>query len=265
MPKNYVISIPVGVFWKVVLPAALLFTCVGALAGVILVDRLVMPRIVKADRGWVNVPQVTGLPFEKARQKLYDVGLRLSVTDKAYDPAVPEDAVVSQSPLPGERMNTAERRAVNAIMSKGPETATVPDVRNMVENLARREIRKLGFQIGKVTTKYDDEAAKDMVMLVAPKPGSVISREIPVELTVSKGPEPTHATVPNLVGETLADAKKLLDDDGLKVGRIDIKYSSTSQPGSVLSQSLSPGANVPLGSPVNLIVCAGTTGAASPE
>jgi serine/threonine-protein kinase len=256
MKQNYVISIPVKAFWRIAVPAAVLGGLVCMLVGILVVDNLVMPRIVHVNRGWVTVPVLRAVPYEQARQRLYDVGLRLSVRGREYNDSVAEQCVISQEPPAGERLNTAERRGVNVVMSKGPEVARVPQVVGGFEYQAKRELRKQGFEVGGAIHRYDPKVPKDHVISVSPPAGTRISREMPVSMTVSKGPEPTEAAVPNLVGEMLSDAKKLLEENELTTGDVTYRYSATSMPGRVLSQSSPPGASIPLHSAVNLVVCA---------
>ena len=65
--------------------------------------------------------------------------------------------------------------------------------------------------------------------------------------------KPTHADTPNLIGESLLDAKKI-EDAGLKLGKLDYKSNATLSPGTVISQSVPPGSSVPLQSAVNIVV-----------
>jgi beta-lactam-binding protein with PASTA domain len=59
-----------------------------------------------------------------------------------------------------------------------------------------------------------------------------------------------------MVGEALSVAKQRLEEAGLKTGTIETRYSSTAQPGIVISQSAPPGRQAALGSAVNLVVSA---------
>lgn len=259
MKRNYVISVPAKKFWTIIAPLALVCMFVAGLLGLLIVDKLVMPRIVKVDRGWVTVPDLQGLPFEQARQELYDVGLRLAVRDRVYHDDVPDNAVIFQEPEPGTRLDTQERRGISVVMSRGSESAPVPAILSLPEHQAKRMLKKQGFDIGSVSMKYSDEVPKDHVIKCDPQPGIVTSRDFAVGLVVSKGPEPTHAVVPNLVGEMLSEAKTYLQDAGLTAGTIKHQINTTSLPGSVISQSVAPGTSVPLKSSVDIVVSARKT------
>ena len=256
MRKNYSIdiSIPPRTFWMVIVPLAALVSLSGVVAGILFIDRLVMPRLVHANRGTVLVPSIAGQAWEDAREKLYGAGLRIQVQGREYNNHVARDHIIGQQPAAGETMNTAERRGVYVIVSKGPEIGVVPDVVGIAEYQARRELLKQGFAIGKVNRRFSDTAPKDAVISLSPGPGTAISREMPVDMTISKGVEPTTAEVPTLVGEPLSSAKKMLDDIGLKTGTIESRPSPGAQPGTVVSQSMAPGSSVPFGSEINLVV-----------
>ncbi len=69
---------------------------------------------------------------------------------------------------------------------------------------------------------------------------------MPIDLIISDGVKPTHADMPNLIGESLLDAKKKIEDAGLKLGKLEYKTNTTLSPGTVVSQSVPPGSSVPL-------------------
>jgi beta-lactam-binding protein with PASTA domain len=77
---------------------------------------------------------------------------------------------------------------------------------------------------------------------------------MPLEITVSDGPKPTHADVPNLIGEGLLNAKNKIEKSGLKLGKIEYKANATVPPGTVISQSASPESSIPLESTINIVV-----------
>ncbi|HMD67985.1 MAG TPA: PASTA domain-containing protein [Chitinivibrionales bacterium] len=252
MKKNYSISIPADLLWKVILPSAVVACLAGGAAGIFIVDKLIMPGIVHTDRQVVAVPSLVKLPWEKARQRLFDVGLRLQVRGRQYDEKIARDGVISQQPGADEKVKKG--RMVAVVLSKGSETGVVPDVRKLIERKAVIELRKQGFIVGKRKHDFSDSLEKDMVVQMSPAQGSSISKEMPVDLVISDGVKPTHADMPNLIGESLLDAKKKIEDSGLKLGKLDYKANATLSPGTVISQSVPPGSSVPLQSAVNIVV-----------
>jgi serine/threonine-protein kinase len=255
MKKNYTISIPRSTFWKIVLPAAVCVMAVGGLSGVFFVDRIVMPRVVGiSDRGIIDVPDLVGVPWEEARQKLYAVGLRLQVSSREYNDTLERGKIISQQPEPGASVKKG--RQVCAIVSDGGEVAEIPQVYNLTERAARRKMRKAGFNNVIIHKEYDERKAQDLVIGTVPPSGVRTSRELPIQVRVSKGPRPTHATVPNVIGEMLSDAKAQIEEHNLSVGKIEYRQNSGARSGTIVLQSLSPGKSVPLESSINLVVAA---------
>ena len=119
MKKNYTISVPAPVFWKVIVPALILGIIAGGFIGLGIVDKMIMPRIVNMDRGMVIVPSIVNMPWEEARQYLFNVGLRLQISLRQYDEKIARDRVISQQPLPQE--NVKKGRLVVVVVSKGSE------------------------------------------------------------------------------------------------------------------------------------------------
>jgi eukaryotic-like serine/threonine-protein kinase len=198
---------------------------------------------------------VTGLQGEAVRQKLYEIGLRLQVTGQEYSDSLAAGAIIAQQPPAGEKVKKG--RHVLATVSEGQEVAQVPQLDKSNEHMARKALREAGFGDVNVRKVYDEEIEKDQVVGTEPPAGVRTSREVPVLVKISNGPRPTHANVPNVIGEMLSAAKAQIEDSGLVVGTIAYRVSAASRLGSVISQSVSPGTSIPLENPVDLVV-AGT-------
>ena len=252
MRKNYTINIPADKFWKIFLPAAVVAITLGMFGGFYVVDRLIMPNVVGVNRDIVEVPSVKGLTYEQGRQKFYNVGLLTEVRSREYDNKSPSGSIINQVPEPGSKVKKGRKIAIT--VSKGKEIAIIPDVRNLSERQARIELKKNGFIIGKIKKTYSDNRDADVVIDAFPQSGTTISREMEVDLIISKGAKPTHAEVPNLVGESLGSAKKKIDESGLVVGKISYQNNSSLLPGTIISQSAPPGSSVQLETKVNLVV-----------
>ena len=252
MSRSYTISVPVRTFWRIVVPGFVAALIVGAIAGVLIVDRVVMPNIVGVNKGIVTVPDITGMDFEAGRQRLYDIGLIARVKEEEFNDTVAAGAVARQFVTPGEKVKKG--RHIDVAVSRGPIAGTIPAVGGMAEHVARLELRKKGFTVGKVAKQYNSRVAKGSVIGTSPPEGTTISREMRLTLRVSNGPRPTHATMVNVVGERLGQARAKIQEAGLSVGNIDYRDNPSLAPGTIPSQSVPPGTNVPLGDPVNLVV-----------
>lgn len=252
MKKCYTISIPVKTFWKTIFPSFIIVCIIGAICGFFIVDRIIMPNIVGVNRDIVEVPLVKGMQYESARQKFFEAGLLTEIRSREYDDTIQQNCIVSQFPEVGSKVKKGRKIAV--VVSKGKEITVVPEVRNLPEHQARIELRKKGLTIGKIIKVYANKTPEDHVVKIVPRSGTTISRQIEIELFVSKGPKPTHAEVPNLVGESIGTAKEMIVESGLKLGKVSYKNNTALLPGTVISQSVTPGSSVKLESSINLVV-----------
>jgi len=252
MKINYTISIPAVSFWKVLVPTILVCGFVGGLLGFFIVDKIVMPSIVHVNHGMVTVPALEGLPAEDARQALYDVGLRMQVETNQYDEKVPRECIISQEPATGESVKKG--RLIMVVVSKGSKTGKVPNLRNQPERKALLDLKRQGFTIGNVRRIYSTDYPKDAVMQMTPSPGTTVSKETPIDIIICSGEEPVGAVVPDLAGETLADAKQKLEAAGLKLGSVDYVDNPGQASETVVSQSVASSTNVPHETAVNLVV-----------
>lgn len=250
--KFITVSVSTRKFWKLYLPLAMALSVIAVFAGIFFVDEFVMPRIVGINRGMVEVPAVTGLQLEDGREKLFAVGLLTEIKGREYDGTVPENAIVSQMPGRGEKVKKGRRILV--VVSRGGEFAAIPDIKNLTEFQARNELKKNGFQVGEVRKTFHDRQPAEQVINAVPPCGATISRNMKVDLVISKGPKPTSAEMPTIVGEKIADARRKMEESGLKIGKVLYKNAPSLLPGTVISQSVPPGNPVPLERPVDITV-----------
>jgi eukaryotic-like serine/threonine-protein kinase len=92
----------------------------------------------------VEVPPLTGLTQEQAVTALEDAHLTLG-TPTTQPSQEPEGTVVSQNPLPGEKVD--RNSPVDIVLSAGPETVTVPDLTCLTYGKASSELSSRDLQI----------------------------------------------------------------------------------------------------------------------
>jgi serine/threonine-protein kinase len=88
-----------------------------------------------------------------------------------------------------------------------------------------------------------------------PSGGTKADKGSTVSLTVSSGPAAVN--VPSVVGDTLAQARKTITQNGLKVGRTISQSNDQFASGTVIDSSPSAGQPVPSGSAITLVVSSG--------
>ena len=187
----------------------------------------------------VPVPNIVGMSEDQAQLALEKQGLDWGTPTRAYSDTVPAGSVVSCQPKVGQKVGLGQ--AVTAVISRGVETKTVPDVVGKTKDQASAVIKGAGLTLGDVTEQYSASVDSGKVISSDPKAGKVIEHTAKISIVVSKGKEP--ATIPDVTGQNEDEAKKTLEDAGLKKGKVSKDYSDSVAKGNVISSSPIAGAS----------------------
>jgi serine/threonine-protein kinase len=200
----------------------------------------------------VENPAVVGSSVQEASAALSAVGLTLEVAEEQYSEDVPADVVISTDPAAGEGVRVDG--TVAAVVSKGPERYDVPSVKGLPQAQAAESIVQANLAVGTVKEAYDDKVAAGAVVSTTPKAGASVKPATPVDLVVSKGPEPVP--VPDIVGKKIGTAKDALARAGLK-SDVTQKFSEEVADGDVISVKPKAGTIVDSGTRIALVVSKG--------
>ncbi|MFI5005655.1 MAG: Stk1 family PASTA domain-containing Ser/Thr kinase, partial [Solirubrobacterales bacterium] len=196
----------------------------------------------------VTVPNVTERTAAVAVAALREKGLT-PVPLQAASTAVPAGVVISESPPAGSVVQRGAR--VGIVVSTGPGTAEVPEVKGMTSAQAVRKLTRAGF---KPVTQSRPSATVPAGKVIATEPsqGVAVLAGSPVTVLVSSGPP--QANVPEVVGQSEAEARASLRAAGLQAGAVTKQEAPGQAPGTVLSQSPTAGSQVRSGEAVSLVV-----------
>jgi serine/threonine-protein kinase len=191
----------------------------------------------------VSVPYVIGRTEAQAKSALTGEGLHPVVKHKAN--AAAEGQVVDQNP-PVKTM-VAQGSDVTIVVSTGPDSVTIPDLRGQSESYAKSVLKGLGLDTKSEPTDDDPDIAKGKVVATDPGPGPVPAKST-VLLKVASG----KVTVPSVVGKSEAEARNILAALRLKA---DVSYQVESDidPDEVIRQN-HEGKKVAVGTEISLLV-----------
>ncbi len=204
------------------------------------------------DGQFTRTPAVVGLPQAQAERQLRDAGLRVEVVE-AFDPTMTKGKVASTDPGTGERIR--DNGTVTITVSKGPERVKVPGVVGEELAEARRRLKAAGLSPGTVTREFSDEIPQGRVISTDPGSGASRRPDSAVSLVVSKG---VPVDAPDVIGQPLEDARRQLEDAGLRV-KVDPRrvYSDQADEGAVAGQTPGPNTRLAGGDTVTLKVSKG--------
>jgi eukaryotic-like serine/threonine-protein kinase len=202
---------------------------------------------VSSGPGTVEVPLVTGLKLSTATKALNRRGLNVDSTSK-HSVAVPRGEVISSSPPDGATVQKGSR--VHLTVSSGPQQVKVPDVTNMDLAEAHSALRNAGLSF------TDDQQASDKpkgtVVSQDPAGGGTVDKGTSVTLTISKGPD--TAKVPDVSGQTQAQATAALQAAGFQVQAKDKATTDQTQDGLVVHQRPAVGTDLKKGRTVVIYI-----------
>jgi serine/threonine-protein kinase len=138
----------------------------------------------------------------------------------------------------------------------------VPRVVERQPDQANRIIRSQGLEPSFQQGEFSARIAEGLITRQEPPAGRSVARGSQVKYWVSLGRPIVE--VPNIVGRKLADAAKLLDEFGLRLGQRTGQFS-TEEPGTVLSQDPGSGREARSGDRVDVTVSQGEEKAIVPD
>ncbi len=137
-------------------------------AGELVIEGSIVRLRVSQGQETAIVPDVLQQSEESAVAELAAAGFEASVTREPSD-TVAEGLVSSQAPEPGEEAPVGS--TVEIVVSDGPSSVTVPDVRTLTQEDAEAELEARDFQVQVEDQETDDPTQEGRVVAQNPAPG----------------------------------------------------------------------------------------------
>ncbi|MFP3990781.1 Stk1 family PASTA domain-containing Ser/Thr kinase [Streptomyces sp. E11-3] len=201
---------------------------------------------------FTQVPALLSKTEAEARKSLSDAGLEVGDVKGEYSTTDKRGTVIGSDPASGSRIR--DNGEVTLTLSLGPRTAKVPDLTNTPLAKAKTELKDLGLEPGMVKRTFSNSVPKNSVVRTDPPAGTERKAGSAIALTVSKG---AQVEVPDVVGESVADARDELREAGLKVKVATERVFSEEDAGSVARQSPGEGRTLAEGDNVTLTLSKG--------
>ncbi|MFI9006315.1 PASTA domain-containing protein [Actinosynnema sp. NPDC053489] len=193
------------------------------------------------------VPQVNaGVEVADAEREITSVGLKpqLNPAEDAFSDRVPKGKVVTLKPAPGTPVPIGS--AVTVVLSKGSQPKPVPSVTGKSKDEAFAELSAAGFDPVEGPTEFNDKVPGGKVVRTDPPAGTNMpptNRQVTVIVSADS------VVVPQVEGKTVKEAKKILEDAGLKV---DVQFNGRDR-ARVVNQSVRAGERVPKNTKITII------------
>ena len=136
------------------------------------------------------MPNVLDIDEATAISRLENQNLKLNIiTEPVFDSDIAVGNVVDTDPQRGDPLQTGQ--TVTLYISKGPETAQMPDLVNKDLEVAKSLLEYAGFGAPKIDYQYSELEEGTVISQSEVKNTQVEITKV-ITLTVSKGPEPTE-------------------------------------------------------------------------
>ena len=200
------------------------------------------------------MPNITGMTVEDAENALKKIGMKVQV-DYVESDSVDSGIVLNTDVEEGTPLK--QGTTVVLKVSVGITGVEVPNVADKTYETAERLLKNRGLTINRVDN-YSDTVEEGMVISQSPESGVTVPKGTVVTVTVSKGREEQKIRVPNLIGQTEAEARFILVDNGLSIGSVSYVFNSEVEEGLVCYQSTSQGSYVDPDTIIDIKVSQGT-------
>ncbi len=194
----------------------------------------------------VAVPDVTNQPQATADGTLQAAGFKPNDVP-AYSTTMTKGTVISTDPAGGTQ--AAQGSAVKVVVSNGQQPVQVPSVVGDTQAAAGAALQAAGLKVGPTAPQATASVPQGQVAGTNPAAGATVPIGTIVTIYVSSGP-PT-SSVPNIVGQTPAQAQAALSAanlQGQNTGTVAV--TDPTQDGLVVTQSPAAGTTQPQSSTV---------------
>lgn len=199
----------------------------------------------------VLVPPLVGKEITVATKMLNSVGLNIKVAGEEESSTFPPNYIVSQKPLPG--LSVKRGSTVEVVISGKGDMVLVPELVGRKLSEVNALIKEAGLVIGDVISIRSLLGAENTVIGQSISPNRRVKRGSKIDLLVSLGYEAKVVSVPDLVGLSLDEAKRVVQERGLKLGKVSERIEA-GEDGVILAQDPSPFSSISVGGEINLVV-----------
>ena len=203
---------------------------------ILILDFIILPIYVSEPE--VSVPNVVGMQYEDAINTLEQDGFEPVISDTSYGVSLPIGRIFLQKPEANKIVK--EGRKIYLFISGGDQVISVPSLKGKNISDARLALERVGLKIGKIE-EVASSHPKDMIFDQQFAEGTKLRKGQNVGVTVSIGKGGGDIIVPDLIGKSLTEAKRILGDSTLSIGKVNYQISSTLLPNTVLDQYPAPG------------------------
>ena len=228
---------------------------------VVIIDKLIMPFYIS--QGSVKVvPDVVNMHYDEAARRLEQAGFEpIKSYHVKYLSQVDSNVVLSQMPEPGVEVKPG--RSVYLVVNRREKPAfPMPDLLGRPELDARETAERMEIVLQNVQfTKVNSQEEDGKVLMQSIPAETMVKSGISASITIGRYEKQADGvatvTVPDVLGMSLAQARQVITDAGLPMGKVTTEHSTFLVPNTVISQKPAVNSVVLPGQQVEVTVVTG--------
>ena len=242
--------LPVGswqriVITMIILPLFFLFLLA------IITNQFIMPQITRHGSEF-PLPDFSELRLVEAQYNISELDLNYEIASHEYSPGKEKGIVLNQFPIAGTKVKPG--RKIKLVVSMGQKLVPIPVVAGRSVRQAMLDLESSGLVLGEIAWAFSDTLPEKIVVFSYPAADTEIPIGSPVNLMVNHGRASNFTFMPKIIGLTITEAIKRLEDKSLKTGIVNYKTNENYLPETVLEQSESVGTELDVGTEIDLVV-----------
>ena len=220
-------------------------------SGIVILDYFILPNYV----GYNNehyLPDVRGEYLEKATYQLRSLRFNTKPILIPYSESHTPGTVIKMFPRAFTKVK--EGRTIDLTIAGKDEDIEIPDISNLSLRNAKLILTKLGLGIDTIIYEYDNVISYGYISFQLPRKGQTVKSSTNMTLGVSRGAPPDYYIIPDIVNYSLTRARKLIINEGLRVGEITYEFQPDLVPNTVIEQNMTAGMRVSFPASINLLI-----------
>ena len=222
-----------------------------SLSGIVILDYFILPNYV----GYNNehyLPDIRGEYLEKATYQLRSLHFNTKPILIPYSESHTPGTVIKMFPRAFTKVK--EGRTIDLTIAGKDEDIEIPDISNLSLRNAKLTLTKLGLGIDTIIYEYDNVISDGYISFQLPRKGQTVKSSTNMTLGVSRGAPPDYYIIPDIVNYSLTRARKLIINEGLRVGEITYEFQPELVPNTVIEQNMTAGMRVSFPASINLLI-----------
>lgn len=204
----------------------------------------------------IAVPSVQGKLLREAVELLEKEGLRVEIKESRYKKDMAADLVLSQEPSAGRKVRKA--RAIQLVVSLGPELVKVPKLVGLTQREAAIELSNSGFHLGEIKYSKQVYGEPEQVLEQSPSAQELLQKGAKIDLVIQRGSGTGQVVVPAWQGKYYYGLEQQMKNQTLNLYSVTWTPSRIAPAGVVVEQMPEAGKETAVFSPVELEVSTGS-------